>query len=455
MRCNKALHDYSVSEDTKTKRKCAEALVSTCIASLKDISDTRQKDDKRIGDVEAMLLSYKRYVSPRRLARRLISALKNAVKLLDIPQAVGALRFLEMWLRMRIDVRFLHHLIDLMPTLARLSPIKEPAVRFELNKVKLALIWSHSLHHRTTVAIPLSPSGSNMGSTRLWGHSSDVIAEALTQVEYEQFCLIPAVDFNDKSWANPGRVSRLRAFIERSNATSDWVASNILVQASPVLQLKVFCKFIWIAQRCHHLGNHSSCAAIFAGCSKNCVSRLYRVWPTPDKQYRLLFSLVQGITSHEKNYARYRAVLQGQLANPEAPFIPHVAVLLRDLTFVEDGNNDLAPDGLPNWDKIRMLHSVLSIIHRARTTPYKKLRSAPSQLMALVERLPRKDEVFLDKRSFDMRPRAGGDASSSTVELYSEVSTSSADNDAGDTLSISSADEALAEVESDAELFKS
>lgn len=444
-------HDTGHSPSRKTgPRKSADEIASKLIELVREpdspagssIQRTSKKDD-----VEAILLAYKRYTTPRRLSRSLFTILSDSIKLVDVSRIVACLHLFNYWLRLRIDSEYLCLRTQLIDTLMQLSSTRDATVRTEANRVKLSLLWSNRVRRRLRRPDSVMPAAASSSSSRLWTYNSDLIAEALTQIEHEQFCAVPLTDYNDKAWSRPGLARRLKAFIERSNITAEWVASNILIQPSAAMQLKLFCKFIWIAQRCHKLGNHSSCAAIFAGCSKNCISRLFRVWRTPDKQYRVLYSFIQGVTSPDKNYARYRSLLQAQLDSPDVAFVPHVAVILRDLTFIEDGNSDFtSDDGSPNWQKITMLRSTLTIIQRSKNTPFKKLRDVPPPLRTILEKLPRKAEDYLEKRSNEMRPR-GSDSSS--VDLYSETSqldTSSVDTEEAQS-STSSGEETFAELE--------
>lgn len=59
------------------------------------------------------------------------------------------------------------------------------------------------------------------------------------------------------------------------------------------------------------------------------------------------------------NYSKYRAALN----NARPPMLPYLGVCLRDLTFIEDGNDTMV-DGLLNFDKMRLIRYVLRRLPR-------------------------------------------------------------------------------------------
>jgi len=104
---------------------------------------------------------------------------------------------------------------------------------------------------------------------------------------------------------------------------------------------------------------------LMCGLNLGCVTRLKKTWDGLPKHATATFENLTRLTSSSQNYAHYREALAGK----ELPFAPNLAVHLRDLTFIEDGNEDTV-DGLINFGKMHMLGAVFDEIHRLQTTRY-------------------------------------------------------------------------------------
>jgi len=89
------------------------------------------------------------------------------------------------------------------------------------------------------------------------------------------------------------------------------------------------------------------------------------------------------------------------------PCVPQVALFLRDLTFIEDGNTDYNVDGSPNEKKLHMIAKLITQIHQLQHAPYEDISAKidPS-LQRRLEVLPRKNLEWLEQRSKELRPMA-------------------------------------------------
>ena len=97
------------------------------------------------------------------------------------------------------------------------------------------------------------------------------------------------------------------------------------------------------------------------------------------------------------------------------PCVPHVAVFLRDLTFIEDGNLDWGADSLPNQKKIGMVGALIAQIHRLQYVTYPEDEERHNAALAhKLTVLPRRSLDWLEKRSKELRPMAADSESSGT-----------------------------------------
>lgn len=73
--------------------------------------------------------------------------------------------------------------------------------------------------------------------------------------------------------------------------------------------------------------------------------------------------MIQALMSPERAFAAYRA----ELVSAVPPGVPFLAVYLSDLTFIEEGNDDLI-NGLINVGKKEMIYKVIKPLFWHHTT---------------------------------------------------------------------------------------
>ncbi|KAJ5632314.1 hypothetical protein N7490_008653 [Penicillium lividum] len=81
------------------------------------------------------------------------------------------------------------------------------------------------------------------------------------------------------------------------------------------------------------------------------IYRLSRTWATVTEKSCNILKALQALTSSTQNYNAYRAALRTAIL----PCIPFLGLYLKDMTFIEDGNQPLTPEGLINFYKYTML----------------------------------------------------------------------------------------------------
>lgn len=279
---------------------------------------------------------------------------------------------------------------------------------------------------RSPLAFKRNPIAARATALKLFSFTPTQIAEELTRVDHELFSAIPLEEFLEKRWEDKTRPSKLRDFIERSNNLSDWVASHILVQTTLSAQTHVVQLFIEVCKWCEAMGNFYSCSGIFGGFNKWCTSRLTKTWKIKHS-HKLLHAHVHLVISEEKNYSNYRTRLAEKLRNAK-PCVPHVAVFLRDLTFVEDGNLDFV-NGEPNVKKISLIGDIVEQIRSLQVTRFSLDDRATDPFLAhRLRTLPRRDEAWLEKRSLELRPMASNGAEDTSFASASTRSDDSSDD---------------------------
>uniref|UniRef100_H0V6T5 Rap guanine nucleotide exchange factor 3 n=1 Tax=Cavia porcellus TaxID=10141 RepID=H0V6T5_CAVPO len=177
---------------------------------------------------------------------------------------------------------------------------------------------------------------------------------SIHQVELIHYVLGPQ-HLRDVTTAN------LERFMRRFNELQYWVATELCLCSVPGLRAQLLRKFIKLAAHLKEQKNLNSFFAIMFGLSNSAISRLAHTWEDPSWNHRV-----------------YRLALT-KLSPPIIPFMP---LLLKDMTFIHEGNHTLV-ENLINFEKMRMMARAARLLHHCRnhsTVPLSPLRSRVSHL---------------------------------------------------------------------------
>lgn len=111
------------------------------------------------------------------------------------------------------------------------------------------------------------------------------------------------------------------------------------------------------------MNNWNGVFEIMSGLNMGLIQRLRETWKVTSMRAR--YSALQGLppkyldfflelsdlTSPDDNWKAYRS----KLAQKASPFLPHLGLFLRDLTFTEDGNLTFVEKGVLNWRKMTIM----------------------------------------------------------------------------------------------------
>mmetsp|Transcript_15871 Transcript_15871/g.47673 ORF Transcript_15871/g.47673 Transcript_15871/m.47673 type:complete len:1703 (-) Transcript_15871:102-5210(-) len=194
------------------------------------------------------------------------------------------------------------------------------------------------------------------------------IAEALTLIEFEVFKNITPDEFLQKNFTKSETSPLLHTCIRRFNQVSLWVTTCILSEEDPKERASLMTKFIDVAEHMREINNFSGIVQITSGLNNSPISRLKNSWKlVSDRKWETLRSL-NTLMSPDQNQAQYRRVF----GESSLPAIPFQAVLLRDLTFIEDGNRTFVDeeDTLINLRKLELLSKVVQSVLKMQHITY-------------------------------------------------------------------------------------
>ncbi|XP_052000220.1 rap guanine nucleotide exchange factor 5-like isoform X3 [Xyrauchen texanus] len=156
----------------------------------------------------------------------------------------------------------------------------------------------------------------------------------------------------------------LEQLLQRCNETQQWVMTEVLLCPTLCKRVQLFKKFIKIAAHCKAQMNLNSFFAIIMGLNSPAVSRLTQTWEKVPGKFRKLFSELESLTDPSLNHKAYRDAFR-KMKSPKIPFLP---LLLKDITFIHEGNKTFL-DNLVNFDKLHMIADTVRIIRQCRTDP--------------------------------------------------------------------------------------
>ncbi|NXD68868.1 RPGF3 factor, partial [Eolophus roseicapillus] len=195
--------------------------------------------------------------------------------------------------------------------------------------------------------------------------SSKELASHLTDYDWNLFKSIHQVEmlhyitrpprFHDVSTANLERVMR------RFNELQYWVATELCLCAEAGRRARLLRKFIKLAAHLKEQKNLNSFFAVMFGVGNTAVSRLAGTWERLPHKIRKLHSVLERMLDPSWNHRVYRLAV----AKLSPPIIPFVPLLLKDMTFIHEGNRTLA-ENLINFEKMHMMAKTLRVLQRCR-----------------------------------------------------------------------------------------
>eukprot|EP01094_Clydonella_sp_ATCC50884_P029934 TRINITY_DN9566_c0_g1_i2.p1 TRINITY_DN9566_c0_g1~~TRINITY_DN9566_c0_g1_i2.p1 ORF type:complete len:1109 (+),score=481.89 TRINITY_DN9566_c0_g1_i2:90-3329(+) len=192
------------------------------------------------------------------------------------------------------------------------------------------------------------------------------LAEQMTLVEFEYFRNIDPVACVDSATrkSHPSIKSQITWF----NRIGRWVGYEIVSPTKMKTRAAVIKLFISTMIRCRELRNYNTLLQISAGLHLACVTRMHRTWEMVPRRLKDSLTELKELMDGHGNYRTYR----DELAASRPPLLPYFGVCTRDLTFMDDGNDDYV-DGAVNFDKIRLMGNVIQEFQRMQDVSYSNI----------------------------------------------------------------------------------
>ncbi|CAK6960503.1 rap guanine nucleotide exchange factor 5-like isoform X1 [Scomber scombrus] len=176
------------------------------------------------------------------------------------------------------------------------------------------------------------------------------VAVALTNFDWTIFDSMheqELVYFTFNRHASSSHTVALELLLQRCNEVQLWVMTEVLLCPTLCKRVQLIKKFIKIAAHCKAQRNLHCFFAIILGLNTAAVSRLSQTWEKIPGKFKKLFSELETITDPSLNHKAYRDSFKKMKA-PKIPFLP---LLLKDITFIHEGNKTFH-DNLVNFEKL-------------------------------------------------------------------------------------------------------
>lgn len=195
-----------------------------------------------------------------------------------------------------------------------------------------------------------------MDSSLVQDLSAQELAQQLCIHDFQLFRNIPAIEYLNQIWRRPNDEELLTCpsldyFIARFDKESYWVATEVCCVKDKKKRIQVLEKFIMTAKLCQTYGNFFTMFALIAGLSLSSVSRLKKSFEGLSKTAKATVEELEKLADPSKNMKNYRDCL----AKTNPPIVPFLPIYLKDLTFINDGNESKIFTNMINFDKLRMM----------------------------------------------------------------------------------------------------
>ncbi|RXM32247.1 Rap guanine nucleotide exchange factor 5 [Acipenser ruthenus] len=185
-------------------------------------------------------------------------------------------------------------------------------------------------------------------AVRMLGMNTWDVALALTNFDWNLFNSIHEQELIHYTFSRQGsgrNTASLDLLLQRCNEVQLWVMTEILLCSLLCKRVQLVKKFIKIAAHCRAQRNVNSFFAVIMGLNNVAVSRLSQTWEDPSL-----------------NHKAYRDAFR-KMKPPKIPFMP---LLLKDVTFIHEGNKTFL-DNLVNFEKLHMIADTVRLIRHCRT----------------------------------------------------------------------------------------
>uniref|UniRef100_A0A671YND8 Rap guanine nucleotide exchange factor 4 n=1 Tax=Sparus aurata TaxID=8175 RepID=A0A671YND8_SPAAU len=184
--------------------------------------------------------------------------------------------------------------------------------------------------------------------------SSKDVAFHMTSYDWELFHCVHELELIYHTFGRQNMKKttvNLDLFLRRFNEIQFWVITEVCLCSQLSKRVQLLKKFIKIAAHCKEYRNLNAFFAVIMGLSNPAVCRLNQTWEKLPSKFKKFYVEFENMMDPSRNHRAYRLTV----AKLEAPIIPFMPLLIKDMTFTHEGNKTCV-DNLVNFEKmVRLL----------------------------------------------------------------------------------------------------
>uniref|UniRef100_A0A8C4F5T4 Rap guanine nucleotide exchange factor (GEF) 3 n=1 Tax=Dicentrarchus labrax TaxID=13489 RepID=A0A8C4F5T4_DICLA len=215
------------------------------------------------------------------------------------------------------------------------------------------------------------------------------IANELTNYDWELFTAMHEVELVYYIFGRhkfPGAITaNLERLVRRFNEVQHWVVTELCLCEDLVKRAILLKKFIKIAAVLKEQKNLNSFFAVMFGLSNSAVHRLYKTWERIPSKTKRIYCAYERLMDPSRNHRAYRLAV----AKLSPPYIPFMPLLLKDMTFINDGNPNYV-EKLVNFEKLvrqMLLCLIILLTNLALSSEHSLPLRSPSNIRQYIQNL--------------------------------------------------------------------
>ncbi|XP_031421381.1 rap guanine nucleotide exchange factor 3-like [Clupea harengus] len=141
----------------------------------------------------------------------------------------------------------------------------------------------------------------------------------------------------------------------------------------------------------------NSFTAVMYGLTNSAVSRLHKTWKKVPNKMKKRFRRYEHMLDPFSNHEAMRQVV----AKLSPPYIPYLPLILKDLTFIHEGNKSYR-NGLVNFEKMSMIAKNLRTVKDCRNQPYLPISPQNNLMDKMFLKSPLKQKLTFSDQSLSV-----------------------------------------------------
>lgn len=192
------------------------------------------------------------------------------------------------------------------------------------------------------------------------------VGQQLCLYDFKLMKNIHPIEYLNQIWGNKEDEESpcLDFFISRFNLESYWAATEVLKVKDLKKRIDILKRIINVTKACCDNNNFFSTFALLSGLSSNSIQRLKKTWDGLSSKTKAVYTEMEKLLDPSRNMRNYR----NELKIKEPPIIPFLPIYLKDLTFINDGNQSKI-ENMINFDKLRMMsnrvHDITHLVNKS------------------------------------------------------------------------------------------